>query len=185
MRRIVPISDPAFTHDPADPEGFRCGMARLGPELGAQQTGATVYELPPGQAICPYHYEYGEEEWLLVLAGRPSVRTPEGTERLAPHDVAFFPRGPAGAHQVRNDTGEPARVLMWSTVGASDRHGLSGQRQGRRLDGRQGRGPDGRARERRGLLPRRGRLSHREIPSGTPKSGRPALCASLASCPPR
>jgi uncharacterized cupin superfamily protein len=116
MRRIVPISDPAFTHDPADPDGFRCGMARLGPEVGAQQTGTTVYELPPGQAICPYHYEYGEEEWLLVLAGRPSLRTPEGTEQLGPLDVAFFPRGPAGAHQVRNDAGEPARVVMWSAV---------------------------------------------------------------------
>jgi uncharacterized cupin superfamily protein len=116
MRRIVPISDPAFTHDPVDPDGFRCGVARLGPEVGAQQTGTTVYELPPGQAICPYHYEYGEEEWLLVLAGRPSLRTPEGTEQLVPLDVAFFPRGPAGAHQVRNETGEPARVVMWSTV---------------------------------------------------------------------
>ena len=116
MQRIVPISDPAFTHDPTDPEGFRCGMARLGPGVGAEQTGATVYELPPGQAICPYHYEYGEEEWLLVLHGRPSLRTPSGTEQLGPSDMAFFPRGPEGAHQVRNDTGEPARVLMWSTV---------------------------------------------------------------------
>jgi uncharacterized cupin superfamily protein len=116
MQHIVSLSEPAFARDPEDPEGFRCGMARLGPGLGAQQTGASAYELPPGQAICPYHYEYGEEEWLLVLEGRPSLRTPAGTRELAPLDLAFFPRGPAGAHQVRNDAPQPARVLMFSTV---------------------------------------------------------------------
>lgn len=105
-----------FEHDRDDPEGFRCGFARLGPGLGAEQTGATVYELPPGQSVCPYHYEYAEEEWVLVLAGNPSLRTPEGSERLEPFDVAFFPRGPAGAHQIRNDGDEPARVLMFSNV---------------------------------------------------------------------
>ena len=39
-----------------------------------------------------------------------------GIEQLDPLDLVFFPRGPDGAHQVRNDTDEPARVLMWSTV---------------------------------------------------------------------
>jgi uncharacterized cupin superfamily protein len=110
------IADPEFSWDGSDPEGFRAGMARLGPLLGASETGITVYELPPGQAICPYHYECGEEEWLLVLAGTPTLRTPAGEERLAPWDVTCFPRGPEGAHAVRNDTEEPARVLMFSTV---------------------------------------------------------------------
>ncbi len=115
MRRVS-ISDPTFSYDPGDPEGFRAGMFRFGPELGAEETGASVYELPPGQAVCPYHYEYGEEEWAMALQGRPSVRTPEGTEQLVPMDVVFFPKGPAGAHQIRNDSDAPARVLMWSTV---------------------------------------------------------------------
>jgi uncharacterized cupin superfamily protein len=115
MRRVS-ISDPTLTYDPDDIEGFRAGMFRFGPSLGAEQSGATLYELPPGQSICPYHYEYGEEEWVLVLAGRPSVRTPEGTEQVEPFEVVFFPKGPAGAHQILNDTDEPARVLMWSTV---------------------------------------------------------------------
>jgi uncharacterized cupin superfamily protein len=115
MRRIN-ISDPSFSYDPEDPEGFRPGMFRVGPQLDAKETGTTVYELPPGQAVCPYHYEYGEEEWALVIEGRPSVRTPEGTEQLGPFDVVFFPKGPAGAHQIRNDTESPARILMWSTV---------------------------------------------------------------------
>jgi uncharacterized cupin superfamily protein len=115
MRRLS-ISDPEFKFFPEDPEGFRSGMFRVGDLVGAERTGTTVYELPPGEFLCPYHYEYGEEEWLLVLTGRPFLRTPEGTEELKPLDLAFFPRGPEGAHQVGNRTDEPARVLMWSNV---------------------------------------------------------------------
>src|SRR5918999_1966474 len=111
MRRVS-LSDPKLSFDPDDPEGFRSGLFRFGPQLGATETGASLYELPPGQAVCPYHYEYGEEEWLVVLEGRPSVRTPDGTEQLEPLDVAFFPKGPEGAHQVRNDTHSRVRVLM-------------------------------------------------------------------------
>ncbi len=116
MRRVRLSEVTELSYDASDPEGFRSGVRRLGPELGAAQTGASLYELPPGQAVCPYHYEYGEEEWLLVLDGRPSLRTPEGTERLEPLEIAFFPKGPDGAHQIRNDTDAPVRVLMWSTV---------------------------------------------------------------------
>jgi len=114
--RRVRLSDASFEYDREDPAGFRSGMARFGRDLDAKDTGATLYELPPGEAVCPYHYEYGEEEWALVVEGTPSVRTPEGTEQLAPHDLVFFPRGSEGAHQIRNDSDAPARVLMWSTV---------------------------------------------------------------------
>jgi len=112
----INIATPEFTWDETDPEGFRAGMARLGGLLGAKETGISVYELPPGQSVCPYHYECGEEEWLLVLSGNPTLRTPDGEQRLSPWDVTCFPRGPEGAHAVRNETDEPARVLMFSTV---------------------------------------------------------------------
>jgi len=114
--RVLNIADPGFTYDDDDPPPFHAGMFRLGKQLGATQSGMSVYELPPGQSVCPYHYEYGEEEWLLVLAGRPTLRTPDGERELAPFDAAFFPIGPDGAHQIRNDTGDTARVAMWSTV---------------------------------------------------------------------
>ena len=106
------IGRPDFKWDETDPEGFRAGMARLGGLLGAKETGITVYELPPGQAVCPYHYECGEEEWLLVLSGTPTLRTPTGEERLEPWDVACFPRGPEGAHRIANVASAPARVLI-------------------------------------------------------------------------
>jgi uncharacterized cupin superfamily protein len=116
MPRRINIAAPQFSYDSGDPEGFRSGMCRFGPLLGAAQLGASVYELPPGQAICPYHYEYAEEEWLLVLAGRVTLRHPEGSEVLVPWDVVCFATGPQGAHSVRNETDETVRVLMWSTV---------------------------------------------------------------------
>ena len=46
-----------------------------------------------GQAVCPYHYEAIEEEWLLVLAGTPTVRTLAGDDVVATGDVVAFPRG--------------------------------------------------------------------------------------------
>lgn len=115
MRRVN-LSSPELVYDPTDPDGFQAGMDRFGPRLGAKQTGASLYHLPPGQALCPYHYEYGEEEWLLVLEGQATVRTPEGTERVGPLELVFFPTGPDGAHKVSNETDEPVRVLMWSNV---------------------------------------------------------------------
>ena len=115
MRRVN-ISDPEFELSGDEPEGFLVGMARVGPGLGAKQTGASVYELPPGEALCPYHYEYAEEEWLLVLEGKPSVRDPDGVHELEPMDLVFFPTGPEGAHRVQNDSPETARVVMWSPV---------------------------------------------------------------------
>jgi uncharacterized cupin superfamily protein len=89
---------------------------RLGPLLGAARLGATLYELPPGQSISPYHYEYGNEEWLLVVSGTPLLRHPDGEDELAAGDVVCFAEGPEGAHKVTNRTDETARVLMLSTV---------------------------------------------------------------------
>ena len=97
------------------PEGFRRDRLQIGPLLGASRLGATLYELPPGERICPYHYEYNNEEWLLVTEGRPTLRTPGGERELRPGDVVAFPEGPAGAHAVMNGTTDRVRVLMLST----------------------------------------------------------------------
>ena len=102
-------------YDEDDPDGYRAGFARLGPLVGATMLGGTVYELPPGQSICPYHYEYGNEEWLIALEGRPTVRHPAGEDELEPGEVVCFPVGPDGAHKATNRTDAPVRVLMLST----------------------------------------------------------------------
>src|SRR3954470_4073440 len=104
--RTFNVFDAEMTYDAADPEPYRSGGNRFGPKIGAGRLGATVYELPPGQAVCPYHYE-SEEEWLLVLHGRVTVRHPEGEDVLGPGDVTAFPVGPAGGHKATNDGPTP------------------------------------------------------------------------------
>src|SRR3954463_16729047 len=100
----VDLSAPEFSYDPDDPEGFRSGLFRFGPLLGARELGASLYELPPGQAVCPYHYEYAEEECLLVLEGRATVRHPEGEEQLGPWQAGWVSPRPQGAHNGGTDT---------------------------------------------------------------------------------
>jgi uncharacterized cupin superfamily protein len=97
------------------PDGYRLAMARLGPQIGAAKVGATIYDLPPGQSTFPYHYEHGCEEWLLVVAGRPTLRHPGGQDELEPGDLVCFPEGPEGAHKVTNATDGTARIMILST----------------------------------------------------------------------
>ncbi len=107
-------AEPAY--DDSDPEGYRAGMDRFGKRIGASRIGGSVYELPEGQSICPYHYEYPREEWLLVLSGAPTLRHPGGEEQLERGDAVCFPAGPEGAHKLTNTGSEVSRVLMISTL---------------------------------------------------------------------
>jgi len=101
-------------NDNDDPTGYRALFARVGPLIGAEQLGLSVYELPPGESVCPYHYEVGFEEWLIVLSGTPILRTPAGEQELRPWDAAFFPEGEEGAHKVTNRTDELVRIAILS-----------------------------------------------------------------------
>lgn len=112
----VNIFEPDLHYDDTDPDGYRAGMYRFGKHIGARRIGGSVYEIPQGQSVCPYHYELGDEEWLIVLAGRPTIRHSRGEDQLEPGDAVCFPEGPEGAHKVANDTGETVRVLMLSTL---------------------------------------------------------------------
>ena len=115
MREVFNLHDAAPEGDVADPAGYQARMARFGPVIGAEQLGASVYDLDPGNSVCPYHYEHPEEEWLLVWAGSPTLRDPDGEHELAPGDLVCFPEGPDGAHKVTNRTEGPVRIVMFST----------------------------------------------------------------------
>jgi uncharacterized cupin superfamily protein len=75
------------------------------------QLGASVYELGPGNSVA-YHFHHGSEELLIVLRGRPTLRTPDGERQLAEGEVVHFPTGPDGAHGLRNDTDEAVRYVV-------------------------------------------------------------------------
>jgi uncharacterized cupin superfamily protein len=101
-------------------EGFRIQEAAIARRIGAELIAGNVYDVAPGKKLWPYHLHHANEEWLLVLRGRPTLRAPDGERELAEGDVVCFVRGGAGAHQVRNATDEPARVLMLSTRNAPE-----------------------------------------------------------------
>jgi uncharacterized cupin superfamily protein len=112
------MSDPnvfacGFRYDDGEPEGYRSGEATVGADAGGKALTVRLYEVPAGQSICPYHYEY-EEEWLLVLEGEVRLRTPEGERTLQRGALVCFPPGPAGAHKVTADS--TARAIMFSSA---------------------------------------------------------------------
>ena len=95
--------------------GWRSKGASVGHRIGGDQLGGGLYELEPGDRLYPYHTHHANEEWLLVVRGRPTLRTPDGEHDLVAGDMVAFPRGDAGLHQVCNRTDAPIRVLMLST----------------------------------------------------------------------
>ena len=95
---------------------FRAKAMRAGARAGSQELGATLYEIDPGGRVSPLHVHHANEELLIVLSGRPTLRTLDGERELEPGAVVAFPSGRRGAHQVLNRSGEPSRVLMASTM---------------------------------------------------------------------
>jgi uncharacterized cupin superfamily protein len=113
------VNRPEFEGE-TEREGFKTRRAQLGRKAGSEHLGASVYELPPGEAMFPYHYHFANEELLIVLRGRPHLRAPEGWRQLDEGDVVAFPVGERGAHQVVNRTGAPVRLLMLSEMVGPD-----------------------------------------------------------------
>jgi uncharacterized cupin superfamily protein len=113
------VREPLFDAEQDHP-GFRWRRARLARQAGAERLGVSLFELPPGQATFPYHFHYGNEELLVVVRGRPGLRTPEGWRELAEGELVAFPVGERGAHQVVNRGRGTARVLLVSQMVAPD-----------------------------------------------------------------
>ena len=103
-----------------DAPPFRWRRARLGRQAGSRDLGASLFEVPPGAATFPLHIHHHNEELLVVLSGRPTLRTPEGERELEEGAVVAFPAGREGAHAVENRGEEPVRLLMVSTMRAPE-----------------------------------------------------------------
>lgn len=120
MLRTVPNIYRSEFEDGERPEGFRSRRARIGYELGTELIGASLWEVPPGEAAYPYHFHYSDEELVIVLSGRPSLRTPEGIRELEEGEALRFPLGEEGAHQILNRTDATATFLAISSHGRPD-----------------------------------------------------------------
>jgi uncharacterized cupin superfamily protein len=115
---IVNLLD-AERGDRNDRDGFRFFDLWVGDTLGAELLGCSLYDLPPGEQLWPYHFHFGNEEWAIIVAGSPTVRTPEGERVLAQGDIVAFPEGEAGAHTFLNRSDAEARIAMFSTLNRS------------------------------------------------------------------
>jgi uncharacterized cupin superfamily protein len=116
---MVNIEDPQYD-ELRESEGFRANRARISRQVGAERLGVSLWEVPPGEAAYPYHAHLTEEELVIVLEGRPSLRTPAGWRDLEQGEVVSFPRGERGAHQIVNRTDTNVRFLAFSTHGEPD-----------------------------------------------------------------
>ncbi len=107
-----------FADGPYDMEAQQMRIRSLfvAKHAGAKELGASVHELLPGSTGFNLHAHYAMEELFVVLGGRPTLRTGDGEEELAPGDVVSMPPGIEGLHTFTNPTDEPARVLAISTM---------------------------------------------------------------------
>jgi uncharacterized cupin superfamily protein len=103
-----------------DREGWRIKEAFVGHRIGGGLIGASMSEVEPGNKLWPYHTHHANEEWVIVLRGDPTLRTPGEEHALTEGDVVAFPRGKDGAHQIINRTDAPVRVLMLSSMVGPD-----------------------------------------------------------------
>jgi uncharacterized cupin superfamily protein len=97
-------------------ERFAHKRKQLGRAAGGRAIGCSLYEIPPGKRPFPYHFHTANEEAMFVLAGTAMLRLDGRELRVRAGDYVAFPVGPAGAHQVVNDSGETVRILMISTM---------------------------------------------------------------------
>ena len=109
------VTDPHWDAEQADGP-FRWRRARIGRQASSRALGASVFEVPPGASTFPLHAHHANEEILVVLHGRPTLRTAEGERELEEGEVAAFPVGRAGAHRIDNRGDGPVRLLIVSTM---------------------------------------------------------------------
>lgn len=115
MTQVFNLLDGALAPDPKGRPGHRFSRERLTARFDSKLTGFSVYELPPGEAAWPYHYELNREEWLIVVDGELTLRTASGERPLHAGDIVCFAAGADGAHAVSNTSSGTVRFAMPSS----------------------------------------------------------------------
>jgi hypothetical protein len=83
------INRPEFA-EPREHEGFRARRARLGHQLGSERVGASLWELPAGQAAYPYHFHLADGELRMLPTDRVRDRVRQTARRVvAEHPEAL------------------------------------------------------------------------------------------------
>ncbi|MEA2422341.1 MAG: hypothetical protein QOF55_1440 [Thermoleophilaceae bacterium] len=113
------VFDPDFDAQQDEPP-FTWRRARLGRQAGSEELGASLFELAPGASSFPLHVHHANEEMIVVLSGRPTLRSIDAERELRPGELVACPAGRRGAHRIDNRGGEPARFLVVSTMNAPE-----------------------------------------------------------------
>lgn len=93
-------------------ERFGSRFKHLTRHGGGSHVGVVVEELPPGKQACPAHYHMLEEEHLLMLEGRVTLRLGDKSYELAAGDYVCFPAGRRAAHALINNGDTACRYLI-------------------------------------------------------------------------
>ena len=85
---------------------------RLAKSVGLTQFGVNHVTLEPGARTASRHWHEAEDEFVYVLAGRPTLVDENGRHGLPVGSVVGFPAGVANAHHVLNEGNEPAVLIV-------------------------------------------------------------------------
>jgi uncharacterized cupin superfamily protein len=110
------LRDAAMPPVEETPPGFAFAETSASERTGDELIGASLYEFAPGNQLWPYHFHSGNEEWAVVVSGRPTLRTPEGEREVRAGEVIGFPQGEQGAHTFYNRGSESSRIVIFSTL---------------------------------------------------------------------
>jgi hypothetical protein len=83
------VFDPEWDAE-TDRPPYRWKRSLVGRRAGALELGASLFEVPAGGATFPLHAHFANEELLVVLSGRPTLRTADARRELAPGEVAAW-----------------------------------------------------------------------------------------------
>jgi uncharacterized cupin superfamily protein len=112
---VANVYEPHWDAD-FDRPPFAWRRARLGRQAGCEKLGTSLYELPPGASSFPLHIHHANEELIIVLSGRPTLRGLDTERELSPGDIVACPTGREGAHRLDNRQSDAVRVLIVSTM---------------------------------------------------------------------
>ena len=98
--------------DYARGDRFGVRFRQLGEFGGASHVGVSMEVLEPGRQAYPAHYHMLEEEHVLVLEGRVTLRLGERSYELREGHYVCFPAGQKAGHALINDSGAPCRYLV-------------------------------------------------------------------------
>jgi uncharacterized cupin superfamily protein len=113
---IVAADAPARVKPSNYPEPFASRMRGrekrpLGDLFGLTNFGVNLTRLVPGGVSALRHAHSKQDEFVYILAGRPTLHTDEGKMELAPGMCAGFKAGTGNGHCLINETNEDVVYL--------------------------------------------------------------------------